>query len=120
MKKGLILAVLTLVGCREEVQMLSATDVAALLAQDRRITFERFHISGSARIDRDGQFAVLVPRLGQDTGAWWLEEDAICSQWAAFRQGAKLCATVGRTESGGYQAFSPDTGSYLGDFQILD
>jgi hypothetical protein len=98
--------------------MLSADDLSALLTTDRKIAFQRFHITGSARIHSDGGFQIRVPQLGQDTGDWWLERGEICSRWATFRQGRKLCAVVGLADDGTYRGFNPQTGAYLGEFRF--
>lgn len=105
-------------GCREEVTMLSHKELAALLAQDRQISFQRAGVKGRAQIAQDASFAVQVPRLGQDTGIWWLEEGRICSRWATFRKGQTLCAVVGQREDGSYRGYKPGPGAYLGDFTI--
>ncbi len=100
--------------------MLSGAEIAALLTEDRKIAFERFSYVGTARLGADETFAVLIPRLGQDTGVWWLEDDRICSRWARFRQGRVLCAKVGQLADGTYRGLFAGSGAVIGDFRFVN
>ncbi len=115
-----IALVLLLPGCREEVELLTRQDLAFELTNNRKIAFERFHYSGTAELQTDQTFEVIIPRLGRDTGTWWLEGDMICSRWANFQQGRELCAVVGRKQDGLYRGQSPRSGIFLGDFRFLN
>ncbi|CAD0184301.1 hypothetical protein RUESEDTHA_01180 [Ruegeria sp. THAF57] len=107
-------------GCREDHRTLTAQELASELNISRKIAFERFHISGTATLRRDGSFEATVPHLGRDTGTWWLDGDKICSRWANFRQGQELCAVVGQSEDGQFRGKSPISGSFLGNFRFLN
>ncbi len=99
--------------------MLTQDQLAALLVQDRKIALNRAGIKGTARVNADQSFEVEVPRLGRDTGVWWLEGDRICSRWKTFRKDQDLCAAVGQVEDSTYRGYTPGRGSYLGEFTLL-
>ncbi|MDA7965848.1 hypothetical protein [Ruegeria sp.] len=115
-----ILILSALIGCREEVTVLSPEGIAALVTEDREIEFERFQYTGTASLGTDKTFTVIVPRLGEDTGVWWLEEDKICSRWKTFRQGRLLCAKIGQLPDGTYRALSTSFDSTLVNFRFVD
>ncbi len=99
--------------------MLTKDQLAALLVEDRQIALNRAGIAGAARVNADQSFEVEVPRLGRDTGVWWLEGDRICSRWKTFRKDQDLCAAVGQVEDGTYRGYTSGRGSYLGEFTLL-
>lgn len=111
---------LLLAACREDVRMLSADEMQALLAQDRKIAFTRLAFSGTAVLRTDGTFEVTIPQLGEDTGTWRLDSDRICSRWAEFRRGQELCVLAGELPDGTYRAMYTASGTRLGDFWFID
>ncbi|MCI5096272.1 MAG: hypothetical protein MRY77_08170 [Rhodobacteraceae bacterium] len=115
-----LLALVCLAGCREDVDLLPAETLHALLKNERKIEFTRFQFRGTGMLGPDGRFVVAIPLLGQDEGRWWIEEDRICSRWDRFRQGRTLCALVGRLPDGRYRSLFPDSGSFLADVKLLD
>lgn len=100
--------------------MLDADEMQALLAQDRKIAFKRLSFAGSAVLRADGTFEVSIPRLGEDTGSWWLEDGRICSRWAEFRRGQELCASAGGLPDGTYRAMHGAFGTRLGEFWFVN
>lgn len=118
--RAVVFALVLLAGCREEPDMLRGPEIAALLTQNRTIAFQRFSYGGTAQLRSDHRFDVTVPRLGQDSGMWWVEGDAICSRWHKFQQGQTLCAAIGQLPDGTYQGFSPTSGAYLGAFRLVN
>ncbi len=116
----LTVLILALGACRDDITYLSDQELSALLTHDRRIAFERIGYTGTALLALDRTFQVTVPRLGKDTGEWWLHENQICGRWARFRQGRTQCAVVGKTDEGVYRGFSPSQKVYLGDFRFLE
>ena len=68
--------------------MVPGETLETLLASDRKIAFSRFHVTGSGVLRADGRFSIVVPRLGEDQGRWWLDGDRICSRWDPVPQGA--------------------------------
>lgn len=116
----LISFLICLAGCREELDMVPGTTLEALLASDRKIAFSRFHVAGSGVLRADGRFSIVVPRLGEDQGRWWLDGDRICSRWDRFRKEETLCALIGRLPDGTYRSLFPDTGAHLADFTVQE
>ncbi len=99
--------------------MLTKDQLAALLGEDRKIALNRAGVTGTARVNVDQSFVVEIPRLGRDTGVWWLEGDRICGRWKTFRKDQDLCAAVGQVEDGTYRGYTSGRGSYLGEFTLL-
>ena len=116
----LISLLICLAGCREELDMVPGKTLEALLVSDRKIAFSRFHVTGSGVLRADGRFSIVVPRLGEDQGRWWLEGDRICSRWDRFRKGQDLCAAIGRLPDGSYRSLFPDTGAHMADFTVQE
>ena len=107
-----------LASCDKGPDPLDVDALGALLGADRRISFTRFRMSGTANIWADGTFEVNIPALGTDTGHWWLDGNMICSRWNQVRRGQDLCAFVAKTENG-YVGLSANGKATLGTFQIL-
>ncbi|WP_424979279.1 hypothetical protein [Leisingera sp. S232] len=111
---------LFLTACREDVRMLTGQEIQSLFTHDRKIAFTRLSFAGSALLRVDGTFEVSIPRLGEDTGTWWLDGDRICSRWAEFRKGQDLCALAGALPDGTYRGMFAASGTRLGDFWFVD
>ncbi len=120
LRLSFLVVALMLSACRNDVEYLSGQELSSLFAHERKIAFERTGYTGTALLAADRTFEVTVPRLGRDTGEWWLDEDQICSRWVRFRQGRTLCAIVGKSPDGTYQGFTPSQKVYVGDFRFID
>ena len=64
-----------LIGCSETGKRLTAEEISALTSKDLKLEWEGFGFSGIARIRADGSAHLFVPRLGEDDGSWWQEDD---------------------------------------------
>lgn len=118
--KVVIVTCMFLAGCSEQGTRLSAGDLAALVAEGLRISWQGYGYSGSARIFPDGTAHLKVPARGEDRGEWWLNGDQICSKWQRVRRGKTLCAHVGIFPDGSYELRSPKQGVQWGIFVLED
>lgn len=118
-KLFVILIFATLAGCQPESEILSAEELKALLLDERKISFERFRYSGIAVIKPDETFEVDIPRLGKDTGVWWLKNEQFCTRWKQVQQGREICAVIGKLPDGTFEALSAKAGLRYGLFRFL-
>ena len=115
-----VLSVLCVTGCSEKGTRLNAQELAALVADGVRISWQGYGFSGSARIHPDGRAHLIVPGRGEDRGEWWLKGDLVCSKWRRVRRGETLCATVGVFPDGSYELRSPKQSFQWGTFVVDD
>ena len=107
-----------LLGCDEEGEILTGTEIAQLLSQEQRISFSGFRFSGAATLRPDRTFDIEVLSLGKDKGRWWIEDNQLCSQWKNFRGGRTLCSPVRKKSDGSFEILRPGGSSSLATFRI--
>lgn len=112
--------VLILVGCTDNGERLTLSDLETLFAAERKVAFSGFRFSGTAILRLDKTAALEVPALGKDFGTWWFKNNTICSKWLNILQGKAVCAHIERFPDGSYIGRHSETGLKIGDFKFLE
>ena len=115
-----LLCCFLLLGCEEDGETLTGSEIAQLLNVERRISFSGFRFSGAATIRPNQTFDIEVWSLGEDKGRWWIEDDQLCSQWNTFRGGRTLCSAVRKNSDGSYEILRPGGLHKLATFRLDD
>ena len=93
---------LVLIGCKTTEEALMETGKNPLTSTQIKKVFSGNTVAGTAnasghayqiKFDTDGS-ATLSSGSFTDSGKWWVENNAICLQWAIIKNGAKHCLQI--------------------------